>query len=341
VNRGAALIGALLATLATPATWPLALGTFLVRGGILLFALPVLALPSPVGIANVLSPTVIAVALGTMTSGLAISLVAVGLAAAILLGFGGWLAAVLEAEGVRIIAADEDIRAIAGPVGAGRAPNDDLGAGGPGGTAGRILAARLVAYVPLGLAVVAGSFRLGSRAYGELTAPGDVGTPFVVRVLLGSPEVVIALVVTWMVGEILGAVAVRRIVLRGDTLSGSLRGALGVTVRHPLATLARFWLPTVALFAVIVPSMLAASAAWGAARAALADLEDPADPVGVLGTVVVFVGLWLVGLVLAGVVSAWRAAVWTAAEMAGEGTFGASAGIRPGDWRNDRSSATL
>ena len=38
VNRGAALIGALLATLGHPATWPLALATFLIRGGIVLVA---------------------------------------------------------------------------------------------------------------------------------------------------------------------------------------------------------------------------------------------------------------------------------------------------------------
>ena len=49
MSRGAALTGALLVTLATPATWPLALAAFLIRGGILLVTLPIVVLPTPVG----------------------------------------------------------------------------------------------------------------------------------------------------------------------------------------------------------------------------------------------------------------------------------------------------
>ena len=36
MNRGGTLLAALLVTLATPTTWPLALATFLIRGGILI-----------------------------------------------------------------------------------------------------------------------------------------------------------------------------------------------------------------------------------------------------------------------------------------------------------------
>ena len=58
MTRGAALTRALLATLATPVTWPLALAAFLLRGGILVFTLPILVLPTPVGLGNVLAPTI-------------------------------------------------------------------------------------------------------------------------------------------------------------------------------------------------------------------------------------------------------------------------------------------
>ena len=45
---------ALLVTLATPATWPLALATFLVRGGVILVLLPIVVLPTTVGLGNTL-----------------------------------------------------------------------------------------------------------------------------------------------------------------------------------------------------------------------------------------------------------------------------------------------
>ena len=52
MSRGAALSGALLVTLASPATWPLALAVFLLRGGLLVVVLPILILPTPAGSAT-------------------------------------------------------------------------------------------------------------------------------------------------------------------------------------------------------------------------------------------------------------------------------------------------
>ena len=62
------------------------------------------------------------------------------------------------------------------------------------------------------------------------------------------------------------------------------------------------------LLAVLLPAMLAASAAWGALRGVLGLWVDPA---GVFVGVVLFVGLWAIGLLLVAVVCAWRAAIWT------------------------------
>ena len=67
--------------------------------------------------------------------------------------------------------------------------------------------------MPLGVALALGSIRLVFVTYRELTAPIDVATPIVIRVLRGSPEVVVAVVVTWMLAEIVGALAARRIAL--------------------------------------------------------------------------------------------------------------------------------
>ena len=72
-----------------------------------------------------------------------------------------------------------------------------------------------MAAVPLGVALALGSIRLVFVTYRELTTPIDVATPIVIRVLRGSPEVVVGVVFTWMLAEIVGAVAARRIALDG------------------------------------------------------------------------------------------------------------------------------
>lgn len=258
MSRGAALTGALLTTLATPVTWPLALAVFLLRGGILLVALPIVVLPTPVGLGNVLAPTIMSIAFGSVTVGLLVvsSTIVVGVLAWLLLG--GWIAAALEAEGVRVVALDAEVSEHREPA-PGSMPAEDAGSGR---IAARILVARLVAYIPLGLALSWGSLRFVFTAYGELTSPSDVTMPIVLRVVRASPEVVVAIVLAWMIGEIVGAMAARRIALGGDRVAAALRAALLTSLRHPLATLARFLLPTLALLVVLAPSALAAASAW-------------------------------------------------------------------------------
>ena len=134
------------------------------------------------------------------------------------------------------------------------------------------------------------------------------------------------------------AVAARRIALDGDGILAGLRAGVVRTVRHPLTALVRFWLPTLALGLVVVPSAVAASSAWSAVGAALGQRDDPFP---LLVAVVLFVTLWIAGLFLAAVVCAWRAAVWTIGDVAARGTFGGSTDRHPGDWRRDKSSATL
>jgi hypothetical protein len=328
MSRGAALIGALLVTLATPSSWPLALGSFLLRGGIVLVALPIVVLPSPVGLANALGPTVTAVALGTVTTQMMATGGAVIIVALAASFCAAWLAAALEAEAVRIVVLDEDVAALrprpARPTGRW--------------VAARILVARLVAHLPLAVVLAWGSVRFVSVTYRELTNPFDVATPIALRVLGATPEVVAAVIVTWLIGEIVGAMAARRIVLNGDGIGGALVGAIGTGLRHPATILVRFLVPTLVLAVVLVASSLAAATAWGAAADVL---ESPADPIGPALAILALVLLWTVGLFLLSVLCAWRAAVWTIAEVLREGTFGWSAGSQPGDWQHDGTSATL
>lgn len=328
MTRGRALLAALLVTLATPATWPIALAMFLVRGGIVVVLLPIVVLPTTVGIGNSIGPSLMTVAFGAIPIDVIVMATIVGVGALIWLVVGGWLAAALEAEGARIVASDEDV---AGSPPGRVAPQ-------AGRVAARILGARLLASLPLAVVLALGSIRLVFVTYRELTTPLDVETPIVVRVLAGAPEVVIALVVAWTLAEIVGAVAARRIALTDAGVGTALVHAVTILLREPLSSLARFWIPTLVLLVILAPSALAAGTAWGAVGSVLTDQDDP---ILLLVTVVAFVCLWIVGLLLIGVVSAWRAAIWTVVEVAREGTFGGSTDSRPGHWRLDHSSATL
>jgi hypothetical protein len=303
-----ALADALLVTLATPTTWPLALAAFLLRGGILVVALPIIVLPTPVGVGNAVGPALTSIAFGSVPTELVVVIGSIVVGVLIWLVAGGWLAAGLEAEGARIVGRDEDVVALRGPEATpgGRPADRHLAA--------RILAARLLASLPLGVVLATGSVRLVFVTYRELASPLDVATPILVRVLRGSPEVVIAIVVAWMVAEIVGALAARRITLARSGVGGALRHAVATCVRHPVSTLVRFCVPTLVLFLVLVPSALAAAAAFDAIGAVLGGRSDP---IGILVGVIVFVTLWAVGLLLASVVCAWRAAIWTVGGDAG------------------------
>ncbi len=302
-DRGGLIARALLVTLAVPTTWALAVAAFLLRGGFLVVLLPIVVLPSPVGLANILAPMLTDVAFrglsGELVAGL--GLVVVVLAACVVVG--GLIAALLEAEAIRLAvsADDEDADAAAS---AGARPDARSSVTH---VAARILGARIVAHLPTVAAMTVGSVVLVTIAYRELTSPVDVATPIVIRVLRGAPEAVAAVVAIWMLGEILGGIAARRIVNGGAGIRLALREACIELIRHPATVLLRSLVPTAALVLVLVPSILAASAAWAIVRIALRSGLDPmATP-----AVVLFVGVWTVGLLLIGITSAWRGAVWS------------------------------
>jgi hypothetical protein len=340
VSRGAALTGALLATLETPATWPLALATFLVRGGLVVVLVPIVVLPTPVGFGNIFAPALASIALGSVSVELVVASVGAALAIVGWIVLGGWLAAAFEVEAAWMIAGDADARSPtasderSGPPG----PMELARPAGTAWLAARILLARLVAFIPLAVVLAVGTVRIVLVTYRELTSPLDTSTPVVLRILRDTPEVIVAVIVAWTIGEMVSAIAARRITFAGDGVAPALRSSVVTCVRHPLVTLTRFWLPTIVLLAILIPYAAGAGSAWSAVDAVL----DGSSDLPMIGpTVVLFVVLWLVGLVLIAVVSAWRAAVWTVAEMAREGTFGGSRDRQTGDWRTDRSSATL
>lgn len=304
MSRRAALTSALLTTLATPATWPIALAAFLLRGGLLVVVLPIVVLPSPVGLGNLLAPTLLTVVFSGISAEVAVlvGLLAVGLVCWIVVG--GLLAATLEAEAARLVSGDDQTHGAAPPI-------PDSSAGEPDRrVATRILAARVAAHLPTGVVFVLGSARLVGLAYRELTSPFDTATPIALRVILQAPEVVVAIVAVWMAGEIIGGIAARRIALHAVGVARALREAGVAAVRQPVTVLVDFWVPTVTLILVAVPSAAAASATWGLVRLVM---RSPGEIVASTLAVMLFVALWLVGLILIAVTVAWRAAVWSVA----------------------------
>lgn len=341
-TRGVTL-AALLAALGRPSWWLLALAGFLVRGGVLLFILAIVSLPSPLVVSNFVAPWIVPVVLGRVDAGV---LLPVGLALALvatwLIG-GGWVAAVTEIVLIRNgreAMLDEGL-AVPPAVNPGRLLTS------------RVAAAHLLGHVPTALVLGIGSVRIANVAYVELTSPFEVVTPLVLRVIGGAAAPIGAIVVVWLLGEIIGGLAARRIVLAGASLLGGLRGAVGDVLRRPLATLA----PAIGIALVVAIDLAAllgaVSFVWSQARERLLDSLPNGGPLAV--ALLAFGGTWVGALALTGLIAAWRSAAMTfeaeRAVVAGAvrtgpdpdhgGTFGASPGRRPGDWSTGDRGGSL
>ena len=332
MSWGAGLAASLLVVLPRPAAWIVGLASFLVRGGILLFLLPILVLPSPVGLANILGPTVTTFWLGGMSLGFATLVTVIFATFFVWLVVGGWVAAVTERDLIELVAGDED-----------------LGAGGTiphpspsrrRGRIWRIVLLRFAAYVPLAVALGYGSLRLVQATYRELTLPTDIVTPIAWRVVAAVPDAVILIALTWVLGETLGAVGARRLVLWGQSLDRAYAGAWADLVRRPLSTLGTFALPLVVTAILVTPIVLAAGVIWDFLRAELSGARID-DGVVVLLTMLVFVATWSAGLLVAGLASAWRSAAWTVDAVRARGTFGALRHGSTGEWNRSEASGSL
>ena len=322
---GATLVASLLLALARPRTWPLALATFLLRGGFLLVLAPIVVLPSAVAVGNVLTP-LLSTAVFRGLAAIAGALALVGVWALLWLCGAGLIAAAAESEQARMVARDDE----AWP--AGRAPHDLVPAGHP---APRVLIVRLVAHLPLLLALSWGAIRIVAVTYRELTVPSDVGVALVIRVADGATDAVVVVVTAWLLGETVGGIAARRVVLNGEGVPSALGGATMRLLRYPLRCGVLATVPLVTLLFVLGAAGVAGSATWDALRAAL---SFGTEGVTALVLVVVLVMLFAGALVLIAVISAWRAAVWT---VDWAGTFGGAGYDPEGQWNSGLDSGTL
>lgn len=273
--------------------WSVSLAGFLVRGGVLLFLLPIAAIPSPLDIANVFGPAVTTAALGGPNPELVRLVIVASVVAAVVVVVAFALGAVTDVASVRAGAAD------LGRVVADRSR----------GTIVRAFVVRLVALVPFALALAATVPAVVAATYHELILPDELVTPLVVRVLRDVPDVVALLLVTWLLGEALGGLAVRVVVLEGRGAVRSIPGGLAIVLRRPIATVGVLLVGTLAVLVLVVPALIATALAW---RWVTFALRTQGDLVGaVLGTLALS-ALWLGGLVLAGFGASFRGLLWTA-----------------------------
>lgn len=282
---------ALAATLTTPEWWAIALAAFLVRGGIVLFLVPIIALPTPARLITELSPGLQALLLGAPTLGASLLVAGVAVAGLLLLTAAGLAGAWLDAALVREAAASEEL---------------DL-AWTPGEVSiWRAFGLRLVAHVPTVLALGYASIRVVTVAFEQFTRPDDPGVPIVDRVVGRVPDAILLVLAAWLAGEVVGGLAARR-AAAGMTDGAALRGSVRqLFAPRGLATFAVTTAPTVA---TAVPFALAAGRAWEHARSYLL---AGVDAVQLIAAVVVLVATWVLGLAIVGAALAWRATAWTA-----------------------------
>jgi hypothetical protein len=288
-----------------PLAWPVALAGFLVRGGLAVFVLPIVVLPTVTGLATALGPVIILLAL-TGTSPTVVPLVA-ATAIALLAWWigGGLLGAATDIVLVRSL----------GPTLGRRLGRPGAAPAGRGSWSliWRAMVIRSAAHLLLVPAFAWAALRVVAAVYRELTTPGDVAVPLVFRVVASVPEALLLLAVAWLVGETVGALAVRWLVLDGRGVAGSFGGAARSLVRSPIGAVATAVLATVGSILLIAPPLVLSAWAWDATRRAiLGELG-----LGVMLAPIALVVVWCAGLVLAGIASAWRSALWTAEMLRG------------------------
>jgi hypothetical protein len=318
-----------------------ALAGFLARGGIVAFLLPIVVLPSPSGVANVIAPSLTSFAFGLVSSSfveIVAALIALILAWIVL---GGLVGAWADIELVQAACADEEL---------------GIGSGylvPPGrGTLLRALGVRLLAHLPLAVALGWGAVRIVQAAYAELVTPFEVVTPLFIRVLGDVPDAIAVIVTLWLLGEAAGGLAVRHAILGRRSAAASVRDGWLDLVRRPRSSLGTLLATHVAVGLAVVSSALAAGIVWSWVRLALLGGDGPAEVGAAIG---ILVAVWLGGLLLTSVAVAWRSLAWTAEwlrvmprpavdEKVGAsslGTFSGAEHARPGGRSSSRSSGTL
>jgi hypothetical protein len=289
-SGAASMRAAFAATLARPAWWVMALAAFLVRGGLVIVLLPLVSLPSAASVATALAPPIEALVLGRHSlEGVLLGTLATAVAFGVL-GAAGLAGAWLDLELQRGAAEDDELRVGSRPAAA---------------SAWLAFAVRLAAHLPTVLALGYATVRIAVATYEDLLSPGDPAVPVPFRVVARVPEAIVLVVVTWLVGEALGGLAVRR-TAAGQAVIPAFGGALrDLLQRRGLAT----FLTTNGILLIVIGLLVAVV---GRASDHLRGyLLDRVDATYVTAALLLLVAAWALGLAALGAALAWRATAWT------------------------------
>lgn len=293
------------AVVAQPALWLLGALGFAARGGLVLLALPIITIPSPVILSILLR--------GQLDStGLTITPLAafVGMALAVVFVVLPCLAVAAFAD----VASFQLLsHSVANEDGSGR----EHGRPGSGRRLVAVLTALgLLAAIPIALATVVSAGPLYDAVLASQTLVGAGDVPLALRVLAAVPGPVLLLLGSVVAADAFYAVSSRAV----------LAGTLGADERMPeqpapnflretgrtFAIVALSWLLTLA---VLAPILWATATAWTGVRNGLLSLGSLTDigslPV-VIAAVLLFSTVWTAGLLLCGFGSALRGALWSA-----------------------------
>ena len=292
------MTGAFVVTLVRPASWAVGLAGFLVGGGLLIVAWPILVLPTPTGLQNALGTPVSSLVFGGPSAGL-LALVAAGIALAVAVLAGALVAgAWAERQGIAIALA------AAGDEGLLASPPDLRGAPGTG----RVAVIRLLSLVPVAVALALAWQPLYDVTYHELILPAELVTPLPIRVIRTVPWLLSGIGVTWLLSDTAAAEGVRRLVVERRSVPVAWVMGWADLVRRPLRVLGAALVGLAVLALLTGPSLLAAAGAWQRVRDLVGSGQEP---VLVLAGVLLWVAIWLGGLVLAAVGAAFRSALMT------------------------------
>lgn len=296
-----------------------ALAGFLLRGGFLVVLLPIVVLPSVIGLAGATGVEAFGID-GHPTAWLfeIAAVIAVIAAAYLILAF-----VVGSLVDVLVIGAALDPDADAAP------RTRSL----PGmGLVTDLAVIRAICAAPLGPALYWAGVQIYSSAYDELTTPTNLATPLAVRVVQDAAPAVVVLVLIWMVSEVFGAMVIRRMVLLDTGIARSFTGALFQLVGRPISTIATAIVSYGVSAAAIGLALVASATTFDWCRV-VARISQPititigADPFSTtrdFRAVVFLISAaalcvsWIVALAISGVASAWRSAALTGETMAAE-----------------------
>ncbi len=289
MTLGRRLTAALEAAASDPGAWPLGILGFLARGGLVVLALPLLTLPTPVGMATLLGPEVISTG---RLEGRLLGLVAV------------WTVALMGIVIVAIVLA-----ALAQDRLHARWRPADATTGHP---LRGLIGVEVLAVVPIGAVLAVSLSTIVGEVRGELLLPGDLSVPIVVRLVARAALPLGALVLAVLVSEAIDGSRSRRVLVPDRASRSSWRGLMSI-----VGTAALGWAVTLIVLlpglAVIGATWQAARVAWSRLPTAIASPSSAASPDVALAGVatLAMVAVWVGVMLLCGLASLVRAHLWT------------------------------